>query len=252
MRTMYDSVTAADIPANAQLVAGYVDGIYRWSGTDWARFPQALKIAIAVFPSTNSGIMLDVEAGDATPEQAPGWVQMRRARGVDPTVYCAYAAWAQTIQAFDRAQVARPHWAIACYDNVASLEEFWVGGQRQPVLDPDRLVAKQYADPAAGSGGHYDLSVVTGYWPGVDPVPAPPPIPQEEDMDLYIIPVAGGGGIWGYQPKARHLFHIQTPQDVTAFQSMRDADAKATVFQLPEISSQQLDELQKQCGYITA
>jgi hypothetical protein len=30
-------------------------------------------------------------------------------------------------------------------------------------------VAKQYADPGTHGGGHYDLSIVADYWPGVDP-----------------------------------------------------------------------------------
>src|SRR5207245_9944229 len=39
---------------------------------------------------------------------------------------------------------------------------------------PPTAVAKQYQHPPA-SGGHYDLSVVADYWPGVDPVPPPAP-----------------------------------------------------------------------------
>ena len=42
MRIMYDAVTAANIPVDAQIVAGYVGGnSYTWSPADWARFPRA-------------------------------------------------------------------------------------------------------------------------------------------------------------------------------------------------------------------
>lgn len=37
-RTMYDSTNPGAIPASAALVAGYVDGLYRWSDAAWARF----------------------------------------------------------------------------------------------------------------------------------------------------------------------------------------------------------------------
>ena len=33
-RLMYDSVISADIPADAAMVAGYVDGLYAWSYND--------------------------------------------------------------------------------------------------------------------------------------------------------------------------------------------------------------------------
>ena len=88
MRTMFDSVTARNIPTTAKMVAGYVDGLYKWTTADWARFPHAVKVRIACFGRTNDGQVLDVEDGNATPTQAPVWVMMRRVKGVDPTVYC--------------------------------------------------------------------------------------------------------------------------------------------------------------------
>lgn len=158
MRTMYDAVTPSNIPTSAQMVAGYVDGRYAWSAADWARFPGAVKVRIAVFASTNDGHVLDVERYDATPAQAVGWVQRRRDAGVDPTVYCGYStngySWALVINAFKSAGVAEPHYWVAAYPgNGANL---YPGS-----------VAHQYADPVT-SGGNYDLSVVADYWPGVD------------------------------------------------------------------------------------
>lgn len=161
MRTMYDSVSPGAIPVTAQLVAGYVDGRYAWSAADWARFPNSTHVRIAVFPSTNDGVVLDVEPGDATPVQAPGWVQMRRAAGVDPTVYCSLTDWPAVRRAFAAAGVPEPHYWIAAYPgNGTALY--------------DGAVAHQYADPP-GSGGNYDLSAVADFWPGVDP--------EGDDMD---------------------------------------------------------------------
>lgn len=175
MRTMYDSITAADIPASAQLVAGYIDMSSRWSAADWTRFPGATLIRIARSASTNDGHVLDVERYLALPAEAPGWVQMRRSAGVDPTVYCNASALGAVQAAFAAAGVPEPHYWIAHYDNAPTV--------------PAGVVAKQYInDPA--SGGHYDLSAVADYWPGVDP--ASIPLSKEDDMpDRPLLPTTG-------------------------------------------------------------
>ena len=162
MATMYDSVTPSAIPTSAAVVAGYVDGAYAWSNADWARFPQAVKARIAVFPRTNDGHVLDVEQGDATPAQAPGWVTMRRAAGIDPIVYCNTSTWPSVISAFRTAGVKEPPYWIAQYDG-------------NPAI-PSGAVAKQYNDPP-GSGGNYDISNVSAAFiaavTGGGPVTAP-------------------------------------------------------------------------------
>jgi hypothetical protein len=162
MRTMYDAVTAANIPRSAAIVAGYVDKIRLepWSMADWDRFPTAVKVTIVKKTSTNDGHVLDVEIGDATPAEAPGWVKMRRGAGADPTVYCNSSTWPAVRAAFAAAKVAEPHYWIARYDG-------------DPTI-PAGAVAKQYrGDVAPG----YDVSSVADYWPGVDN-------PQEEEMQL--------------------------------------------------------------------
>ena len=162
MRTMYDAVTARNIPADAGMVAGYIDKIKLepWSAADWARFPRAVKVTIVKKASTNDGDVLDVEPGDANPAQAPGWVKMRRAAGADPTVYMNYSTW-PTVQAeFVRQGVAHPHYWVAKYDGVATF----------PTLNGITAVAKQYrGDVPPG----IDINCVADYWPGVDANPAP-------------------------------------------------------------------------------
>lgn|SRR5437763_1090978 len=153
MRIMHDSVTAADIPANAGIVGGYVNGTYAWSAADWARFPAAIKVRIATRGYIDDGHVLDVENGAAAAADAPGWVKMRRAAGVDPTVYCSASQLGTVQAAFTAAGVPQPHYWVAHYDNVAAV--------------PAGCVAKQYIDPPT-SGGHFDLSAVADYWPGVD------------------------------------------------------------------------------------
>ena len=153
MRTMYDAVTAANIPAGGQLVAGYIDKIKLepWSPADWARFPNAVKVTIVKKASTNDGHVLDVEPGDATPAEAPGWVRMRRAAGADPTIYVNSSTWPTVQSAFSSAGVDQPHYWIAHFDG-------------DPTI-PDGAVAKQYrGDVSPG----YDVSSVVDFWPGVD------------------------------------------------------------------------------------
>ncbi|HXR73345.1 hypothetical protein [Actinocrinis sp.] len=150
-RTMYDGVDASRLPTNAQLVAGYVDGLYAWSAADWARFPHSVKVRIAVLSGTNDGEVLDVEPGNATPAESVDWVLRRRGAGVDPTVYMNTSTWSTVRSAFRARGVAEPHYWIAQYDGVASL--------------PAGAVAKQYYN---NNQAGYDLSVVADYWPGVD------------------------------------------------------------------------------------
>jgi hypothetical protein len=174
---MFDSTTAADIPLSAELVGGYVDGEWQWTTSDWALFPAARHVRIAVWASTDAGTVLDVESGNATPLEAPAWVQMRRAAGVDPTVYMSESTWPAVRAAFTAQGVPEPHW--------------WVAHYGVPAAIPAGAVAHQYADEAL-TGGHYDMSVVADYWPGVDPAPAPAPT---EEVDMLLLD-HGAGDIW--------------------------------------------------------
>lgn len=187
-RTMYDSVTARDIPASAGMVGGYIDGKYAWSPADWARFDHADKVRIVISAKTNDGDVLDVEPGDATPAEAAGWIRMRHAAGyARPTIY-TLLSWVDQVHA-------------ACkgldYD-------LWVAHYTGKPHTEAGAVATQYADPAT-SGGHYDLSlVVDDAWPHrhVAPAPGPTPTPPQEDDDMVKLlhptegPDAGTQFLW--------------------------------------------------------
>lgn len=162
---MYDSTNPAAIPATAQLVGGYTDGIYGpafkaldrssvgWDAAAWARFPNSVHVLISAV-GTDTGTVGDVEPGCMTPAQGVHWTQMRRQAGVDPTIYCNQTyGWGPVRQAFKAAGVTEPHYWVANYDRV--------------IVIPAGAVAKQYANPTL-SGGAYDLSVVADFWPGVD------------------------------------------------------------------------------------
>lgn len=165
-RTMYDGITASRLPVSAQMVAGYVDGLYKWSAADWARFPNSVKVRIAVFADTNDGHVLDCEPGNCTPAQSVDWVLMRRRAGIDPTVYCnqtdPVTGWPAVRAAFRARGVAEPHYWVAKYDGVQSI--------------PAGAIGKQYEDDETHG---WDLSVIAEHWPGIDPTP-------EVDMPLTV------------------------------------------------------------------
>lgn len=153
-RIMYDSTNPYAIPVNAEMVAGYISpSPYAWTDNAWTRFPDAVKIRIAVRSYTDDGHALDVEQGDATPAESVDWVLMRRSSGADPTIYCSLSRWSTIINEFLQRNVPEPHWWVAHYNNVPEI--------------PDGAVAVQYINPPQ-SGGNWDLSAVKDYWPGVD------------------------------------------------------------------------------------
>ncbi|HEV2452154.1 MAG TPA: hypothetical protein VGS62_09520, partial [Streptosporangiaceae bacterium] len=87
--TMYDSVTWEAIPANAEVVAGYVDGDFAWPPAAWERWPGADKVLITVSGSL-TGNVADVEAGDMTPAQAAEWIRAKHSAGMrGVTIYCS-------------------------------------------------------------------------------------------------------------------------------------------------------------------
>jgi hypothetical protein len=77
---MFDSVTVDEIPGEAKAVAGYTSGNFPTFPELVKRFPHALKLSIAVTASHDADC-LDVEAGDAAPEEAPAWVRRQKSGG---------------------------------------------------------------------------------------------------------------------------------------------------------------------------
>jgi len=202
MRTMFDGINtdAADIPTTARIVAGYVDGLYKWSTTDWARFPNAVKVRIAVFATTNDGHVLDCEPGNCTPSQSVDWVLLRRKAGADPTVYCGRNTWWPQIQAaFSARGVPQPHYWVADYSV----------SQTNPQI-PTGALALQYRDT-----GGYDLSVVADYWPGVDPAVPAPTVPTEEDSSMVIHYITGNPEVWALSGNL--YWHVVDPASLASY-----------------------------------
>lgn len=85
---MFDSVNAQQIPLDAEVVAGYIDGRYAWGSTDWDRFPNAEKVTITVLGDISANVA-DVETGDLTPADGRKFIIDKQAAGYHgATIYC--------------------------------------------------------------------------------------------------------------------------------------------------------------------
>lgn len=158
-RRMYDSTDVADIPRTAKMVAGYVDGRYRTVDQLRARFPKAQVVTITVTGEQDAHVC-DTEPGNVGLAGAARWAKRQVDAGKRPTLYCMASQWPQL-----RAEVKRL--------GIAHAVSYWIAQYDGKAQVPRGAVAKQYADPRL-SGGHYDVSVVDDYWPGVDP-----PLPSD-------------------------------------------------------------------------
>lgn len=162
-RSMADSVTARDIPVGKfDLVAGYVDGLYKWSDADWALHASSQHVRITVLGTVDGADVADVENGDLTPDEAAAWAARVIYAGRTPALYFSRSAFGAVNAAMVAAGINPSQWTVWAAD--------WTGS---PHILPGTY-ATQWADPAYGSGGHFDVSLVTDYWPGIDPTPQPP------------------------------------------------------------------------------
>ena len=161
-RQMYDSTNPFDIPQGVPMVAGYVDGDYAWTVEGWTRHLGATSVRISCLGSTYAAEVIDVEAGCVDAETAIAWMLVKKSRGELPTAYFSRSRYEEIL-------------ARARADGLGDYDwNIWVADWDGVNAAPDVGVAKQYANPAI-TGAHYDLSWVSDYWPGVDPLPAQPP-----------------------------------------------------------------------------
>ena len=105
--TMFDAVTVSNIPPDAKAVAGYVGGRWPTYLELLRRFPQAYHLSIAVTAAQDAEC-LDVEPGDARPDQAPAWVKRQMERGVkQPVVYASVSTMPQVLAELRKDGISR-------------------------------------------------------------------------------------------------------------------------------------------------
>lgn len=86
---MYDTVTISMVPPDPFATAGYTSGFFPTFEPLRRSFPHSHTISIAINVDHEANC-LDVEPGDATPSQVPGWVRVEKDRGAMP---CVYSSW---------------------------------------------------------------------------------------------------------------------------------------------------------------
>ena len=167
LRKFYDSTTVRDLPGDGAGYLAYVDGNYANYTQVKARFPRKPVVKITVTGRTFDAHMADVEAGDLSPASGAVWAKGKLARKEFPTLYFPESSRAAVVSAL-RANGVDP----------AKVGMFPAQYNAKAALNHPDDVGHQYLHgdlkaigPTGYSGGHYDVSVVRAYWPGLDPAP---------------------------------------------------------------------------------
>ena len=112
MWVMYDSTTLDAIPADAPAVAGYVGGDWPTYHELARRWPHAKHLSIAVNASEDAEC-LDIENGDATPADAPGWHRRQIAHGVlKPVLYIERSRLPELVAELEQAGIQRDEYRL--------------------------------------------------------------------------------------------------------------------------------------------
>lgn len=139
MTTMYDTTTPDQIPSNAQIVAGYINGKWAWTAEQWGMFPFAKLVRITVDPTVNDGDVYDCEPGNRSadpnvwPQQAAAWVHARLSAGIVPVIYCSRSDWPVlrgTVDGQCQWWIANPHTTAVAIPGAVAVQYAWPG-------DPD-------------------------------------------------------------------------------------------------------------------
>lgn len=109
MITMFDSIRVAEVRKVAsthnEAVAGYVDGHWPDFHAMAAAFPNDHHLSFATRPEDDAD-GLDIEFGDARPEQFPGWFERQVRRGVwRPVAYFSFANAGNVLGVLDKAKI---------------------------------------------------------------------------------------------------------------------------------------------------
>jgi hypothetical protein len=115
---MFDSTNVNNLPHDAVAVAGYIDGKFANFHDLVLRFPKAKCLSITVL-ADGVADCLDIEAGDATPASAPGWVRKQHSIGDKrPILYANRSTMPAVIAALTNDDIKREEYMlwVAEYD----------------------------------------------------------------------------------------------------------------------------------------
>jgi hypothetical protein len=104
---MFDSTSISQVPADAPAVAGYVGGYWPTYLQLVQRFPRAYHLSIAINAAEDAEC-LDIERGDAVPDEAPAWVRRQVQRGVRrPVLYSSVSSMQIVLSCLESAGITR-------------------------------------------------------------------------------------------------------------------------------------------------
>lgn len=194
MGDMFDSIHREDIPATAEAVAGYLDGVISaWKPVDWALVENTPHLVITVLADLD-GEAFDAERGNASVDEVAEAVAVRLDQGKWSVGYTSQSGLGALTAALEAKEV---RWASAelwpaagCYlwaadpTGASHLDVSWAPVQPVAVQD-------QWFDL-------YDHSTTFGAFPRLPaPTPAPPaptPAPILEDVRMFLI--TDGKTVW--------------------------------------------------------
>ena len=174
---MADSINTVALPEGMDAYAGYVNGAWPTYPQIVERFPKALHLSIAV-NATARADCLDVERGDATPGDIPGWMAGWQPGNTRlPVLYCSAAAAGDVI---DAARATRGSYLLwtAHYTGVEHI--CGPGTCGFPQADGTQWLNTPGYDQSLLSAAFYPPPVVP------DPPPAPPAPQPVEDPDMFM------------------------------------------------------------------
>ena len=162
---MYDSVDISTIPATAEAVAGYTSGHWPTYNALVAKFPHAHHLSIAVNASERARC-LDIEPGDATNSQAPGWFRNVADHSQGKPVLYTYASNGQAlVNTMSAAGIARSEYFLWLAHFTGTPH---ICGPHDGFVQADLT---QWTDKALGR--NLDASMVEDVVFGIKPAPDP-------------------------------------------------------------------------------
>src|SRR5512146_328473 len=149
---MYDTTEVnTGLPTTAPVaVAGYTSGNWPTYNGLVAKYPHAKHLSIAV-NARHDAQCLDVETGDATPADAPGWVRRQHARGIKrPILYANTSTMPAVLDALNNDFIKRGEYLVwtAHYTGTPHIEPGSDATHWESVENP---------------GHNYDISLCEGW-----------------------------------------------------------------------------------------
>ena len=181
---LYDSIDLSQFPSNPEAVAGYVGGHWPTYNDVVKKFPNAHHLSIAVTASQRARC-LDIEPGNATPAQGPGWFRTYAVTNEGPVViYCGAASASQVTKAMSDGGIGRDKYLLWTAHYTYKEHICSPGGCGYPAAD-----GTQWTDKAQGR--NLDQSLCSDAFFGKSAAPAPKPAPADDDEVVTVVKADG-------------------------------------------------------------